>query len=96
MSIFEILSSIETLIILGIGILFLVLILQFVLLRKVGKIFKVLGLDNDPTAFNPQTAPAGTMQVFPGYGAPNQSNMANNARVTAAITAAITEYRKAN
>ena len=79
----------ETLLALGLGVLFLVLILQFVLLRKVGRIISILGLDNVATAVQgPET--------MAGERAPVLPDAAGNARLTAAITAAIAEYRKSN
>jgi oxaloacetate decarboxylase gamma subunit len=69
---------------LGMGIVFGFLIILIVCVTLMGKIIHALGADKDLR--QPPKAPAGT--AAPGG--------AGNAAVTAAISAAVSEYRKTN
>jgi oxaloacetate decarboxylase gamma subunit len=68
---------------LGMGIVFGFLVILIVCVTLVGKFIHALGADKDVTAPKAGVSPGGTAN-------------AGNAAVTAAISAAVTEYRKTN
>jgi oxaloacetate decarboxylase gamma subunit len=71
---------------LGMGIVFTFLVIMIIAISRMGKLIHFLGLDKDIQETSPHTAEAGPVQAQAG----------NNAAVTAAIAAAVNEYRKTN
>ena len=84
MTIVEMLGQSGVLTLLGMGIVFSFLIIMIISITVVGKIIHALGADKDVSA--------GPSASRTGGGAPASENSA----VTAAISAAVTEYRKNN
>jgi oxaloacetate decarboxylase gamma subunit len=82
MTIVEMLGQSGVLSLLGMGIVFGFLVLLIIAVTLAGKVFHALGLDKDVGAPLKPAAPAGP------------STSAKAAAVTAAISAAVTEYRK--
>jgi oxaloacetate decarboxylase gamma subunit len=80
MTIVEMLGQSGVLTVLGMGIVFGFLVIMIIAITVVGKAIHGLGLDKD-------AEPAKTGSAAPAAGS-------NNAAVTAAISAAVTEYRK--
>jgi oxaloacetate decarboxylase gamma subunit len=72
---------------LGMGIVFSFLVIMIIAISQTGKLIHFLGLDKDVQGAPSNTAGAGPVQAQEGN---------NNAAVTAAITAAVNEYRKTN
>ncbi|HCC36232.1 MAG TPA: sodium pump decarboxylase subunit gamma [Treponema sp.] len=78
MTIMEMLGQSGVLTLLGMGIVFGFLVLLIIAITILGKVFHILGIDNDvkaPVAAAPKTA-------------------GNSAEITAAISAAVNEHRK--
>ncbi|MDR2404075.1 MAG: OadG family protein [Spirochaetaceae bacterium] len=85
MTIIEMLEQSGALTLLGMGVVFSFLIIMIVCVSLVGKLIHAMGLDKDVGApVNAGVLPAGSV------------NKADNGAVTAAITAAVNEYRKTN
>ncbi|MDR0589062.1 MAG: OadG family protein [Spirochaetaceae bacterium] len=82
MTIAEMLEQSGVLTLLGMGIVSSFLVILIVCVSLVGKVIHALGMDKDKTA------------PIPGGASPSGGASAGNAAVTAAISAAITEYRK--
>ncbi|MDR0600334.1 MAG: OadG family protein [Treponema sp.] len=82
MTIAEMLEQSGVLALLGMGMVFCFLIIMIVAVTFMGKVIHALGADKDPGV------PAGGGSSVPVSGA------GNNAAVTAAISAAVNEYRK--
>jgi oxaloacetate decarboxylase gamma subunit len=82
MTIVEMLGQSSVLTLLGMGIVFSFLIIMVICVTMVGKVIHALGADKDVMI---KPAPAGTVNAGNAAGA-----------VTAAITAAVNEYRKTN
>jgi oxaloacetate decarboxylase gamma subunit len=79
MTIVQMLGQSGYLTVLGMGIVFFFLVILIVSITLVGKLLKALGVDKDPEEAPRVSAPA--------------AGPSNNAAVTAAISAAVTEYR---
>ena len=80
MTIVEMLGQSGVLTLLGMGIVFGFLVIMIISITVVGKIIHAIGADKDLTA--------------PPQGTAASAGAGNNAAVTAAISAAVTEYRK--
>ena len=80
MTIMEMVGQSGVMTILGVGTVFSFLILMVLSVTLMGKIFRVLGLDKDVQAPTAKDAPA--------------TETASHGATVAAITAAVTEYRK--
>lgn len=81
MTIMEMLGQSGVLTLLGMGVVFGFLVIMVITISLAGKILHALGLDKN-TAAGVQAAPVAGQ------------NTANNAQVTAAISAAVNEYRR--
>ncbi|MDR1904278.1 MAG: OadG family protein [Treponema sp.] len=90
MTIAEMLEQSGVLTLLGMGIVFGFLVIMIITITVVGKLIHALGLDKDVQGTS-NTAGAGPAR----QPVPAQAGN-NNAAVTAAITAAVSEYRKTN
>jgi oxaloacetate decarboxylase gamma subunit len=84
MTIVEMLGQSGVLTLLGMGIVFGFLVVMVITITLAGKIIHALGLDKD----------AGSVGAKAGPAVP--ANTGNKAQVTAAISAAVNEYRKTN
>ncbi|MDR0495867.1 MAG: OadG family protein [Treponema sp.] len=82
MTIVEMLDQSGVLTLLGMGIVFGFLVIMVITITLAGKIIHALGLDRDTVGL--KTSPAVS------------ANMGNKGQVTAAISAAVNEYRKTN
>jgi len=81
----------------GFGILFLVLILQVLLNRKVDRIIEALGLGKNAPVSAAQTGTTSKpIDTTAGVAASPMAYAVNNARLAAAISAAIAQYRTQN
>ena len=81
MTIMDMLGQSGVLTLLGMGIVFSFLVIMIITITIAGKVIHALGWDKD---------------VQPGSPAPAAVKQGNNAEVTAAIGAAVNEYRKNN
>ena len=83
MTIIEMLEQSGVLTLLGMGVVFGFLVIMVITITLAGKLIRALGLDKN-TAAVAQTGSAAS------------ASAGNNAQVTAAISAAVNEYRKKN
>ena len=83
MTIFEMLGQSGVLTVLGMGIVFSFLVILVLCVSAMGRIIHALGGDKDVAAVTAASAPS-------------QTDAAQSAKLTAAITAAVNEYRKNN
>jgi oxaloacetate decarboxylase gamma subunit len=81
MTIVEMLGQSGVLTLLGMGVVFGFLVIMVITINLAGKVVHALGLDKDTAA-----------GVKTGSAVP--ANTGNNAQVTAAVSAAVNEYRK--
>ncbi|MDR2094830.1 MAG: OadG family protein [Treponema sp.] len=73
---------------LGMGMVFGFLVIMIITISRVGRLIHLLGLDKDV-----QRAPSNTAGAGPAQASVQKNN---NAALTAAVTAAVSEYRKTN
>jgi oxaloacetate decarboxylase gamma subunit len=89
MTIFEMLEQSGILTLLGMGIVFTFLVTLIVIIYQVGKLFNSKDSDNNTTG---SSVKAGETNA--GFAAAAPASAGNSARITAAISAAVAEYRK--
>ena len=83
MTIMEMLGQSGVLTLLGMGVVFGFLVIMIIVISQVGKIINASGVTQDAGA-------------APGAGSVPLASTGNNAAITAAISAAVNEYRKSN